>query len=173
MTLDEIAAHQTAGRPPVLPTIPYVGDNEGVQGGLENGVVGGMRNVGAVAGGEKEDNAPPRPDPTKPRPAAQTTVTDSRPVRLISTVLQGKAIARPKPNYPPLARQMRLQGDVSVEVIVSPDGRVEAARVISGHPMFAQCAREAALGWRFEPTILNGVPVRVTGVITFVFKMNE
>jgi protein TonB len=88
-------------------------------------------------------------------------------------VLQGKAIERRTPIYPPLARQIHLQGDVSVEVIISPDGRVESARVVSGHPMFAQYAREAALGWRFEPTFLNGVAVRVTGVITFAFKLNE
>jgi TonB family protein len=94
-------------------------------------------------------------------------------MRITSNVLQGKAIDRRTPSYPPLARQIRLQGDVSVEVIISPEGRVESARVVSGHPMFAPYAREAALGWRFEPTLLNDVPVRVTGVITFVFKLNE
>jgi outer membrane biosynthesis protein TonB len=34
-------------------------------------------------------------------------------------------------------------------------------------------AIDAARRWRFEPTLLNGVAVRVTGVITFVFKLNE
>jgi TonB family protein len=88
-------------------------------------------------------------------------------------VLQGKAIERTKPSYPLLARQIHLQGDVSVEVIISPEGRVESARVVSGHPMFAEVARNAALSWRFQPTFLNGVAVRVTGVIVFVFKLGE
>lgn len=112
-------------------------------------------------------------DPPKPRPAAQPTEAEHKLLRIPSTILQGKAIERRTPIYPPLPKQIHLQGDVSIEVIISPEGRVESARVVSGHPMLAQCAREAALGWRFQPTLLNNVPVRVTGVITFVFKMNE
>lgn len=119
------------------------------------------------------DEAAPSPDHPKQKPPAQTAAFDNKPLRVTSNVLQGKAITRPKPTYPPLAVQTRLQGEVSVEVIISPDGRVESARVISGHPMFAQCARDAALCWRFEPTLLNQVPVRVAGVITFVFKLRE
>jgi TonB family protein len=88
-------------------------------------------------------------------------------------VLQGKAIERRKPIYPPLAQQIHLQGEVSVEVMIAPDGHVESARVVSGHPMFSEKAREAALGWRFQPTLLNNVPVRVTGVIVFVFKLSQ
>jgi TonB family protein len=57
--------------------------------------------------------------------------------------------------------------------MISPEGRVESARVVSGHPMLAQVSLEAALGWRFQPTLLNQVPVRVTGVIVFVFKLSE
>jgi TonB family protein len=57
--------------------------------------------------------------------------------------------------------------------MIAPDGHVESARVVSGHPMLADKAREAALGWRFQPTLLNNVPVRVTGVIVFAFKLNE
>jgi protein TonB len=96
-----------------------------------------------------------------------------KPVRISSTVLQGKAIDKIVPIYPPLAKQIRMQGEVSVEVIISPEGRVESVRIVSGHPMFVTAAGDAARRWRFEPTILNGVPVRVTGVITFVFKLNE
>jgi protein TonB len=88
-------------------------------------------------------------------------------------VLQGKVIERRVPIYPELARRIRLQGDVAVEVIISPEGRVESVRAISGHPMLTQSALDAARAWRFAPTLLNGVAVRVTGVITFVFKLNE
>jgi len=107
------------------------------------------------------------------KPAIVTTVTNNSPVTVTSTVLQGKAIERRVPVYPELVRRIHLQGDVAVEVIISPEGRVESARAISGHPMLIATALEAARGWRFGPTILNGVPVRVTGVITFVFKLTE
>jgi periplasmic protein TonB len=115
-------------------------------------------------------DVPPRPpDPPAPQPRA----ADNKPLPLSSRVLHGKAIERVVPSYPELPKRIRLQGEVSVEVIISPDGRVESARVVSGHPMLLQAALDAARRWRFDPTSLNGVPVRVTGVITFVFKLNE
>jgi protein TonB len=98
-------------------------------------------------------------------------VDTTRPVRLISSVLQGKAIERRTPNYPPLAKQIHLSGSVSVEVVIALDGRVEVARAISGHPLLVTAAVDAARGWRFEPTLLNGTPVRVSGVIVFNFTM--
>jgi protein TonB len=88
-------------------------------------------------------------------------------------VLQGKAIERVVPLYPELPKRIRLQGDVSIEVMISAEGRVESARAVSGHPMLVQAALDAARRWRFGPTTLNGVPVRVSGVITFVFKIGD
>ena len=71
-----------------------------------------------------------------------------------------------------MAIAVRIEGPVSVEVIISPEGRVESARAVSGHPLLKPAAVEAARGWRFQPTLLNGVPVRVTGIVTFVFKLD-
>jgi protein TonB len=88
-----------------------------------------------------------------------------------SQVLQGKAIVRRTPDYPAIPRQIRLEGQVSVEVIISPGGQVESARAVSGPTLLRAAAVGAAEGWRFEPTLLNGTPVRVTGVIVFNFKL--
>jgi protein TonB len=167
---DDIVNHPQDG-PPRLP-LPAAatdfGASDGVVGGVRDGIPGAIDIPGSSTKGSEP---PPRPvDPPKPQPRA---TADNRPLVVASTVLQGKAIERTKPIYPPLARQIHLQGDVSVEVIISPEGRVESARVVNGHPMFAQYAREAAVSWRFQPTLLNGVPVRVTGVIVFVFKLTE
>jgi protein TonB len=122
--------------------------------------------------GHDEMAAPPPPRPVEqPRPPPPPQVDTTRPVRLTSSVLQGKAIERRTPNYPPLARQIHLSGSVSVEVMIALDGHVEAARAINGHPLLVTAAVEAARGWRFDPTLLNGVPVRVSGVIVFNFTM--
>jgi len=131
----------------------------------------GIPDAASVIGSGKEPLDPPKPpDPQKNE---QKPAGPAKPLVVSSKVLQGKAIEKIVPVYPPLAKQIRLTGEVSVEVIISPDGRVESVRIVSGHPLFVNAARDAARGWRFEPTILNGVPVRVTGVITFVFKLNE
>lgn len=123
-----------------------------------------------VSSGNVISDPPRPPDPAKSQPRA---ADKGKPLPVSSTVLQGKAIERVVPVYPELPKRIRLQGEVSLEVIISPEGRVESVRVVSGHPMLVNSAREAARGWRFQPTLLNGVPVRVTGVITFIFKLNE
>jgi protein TonB len=133
----------------------------------------GLPGMPGIAGRVNSGNAitdPPRPpDPPKPSRAPEK----AKPLLVSSTVLQGNAIERVVPVYPELPRRIGLKGEVSIEVIISPEGQVESARVVSGHPMLVSSARDAARRWRFQPTYLNGVPVRVTGVITFVFKLNE
>lgn len=156
--------------PPIIDRGIFDPGSSGGSGG-PGGPGGPGIDFGLIEGDPKGD-PPPRPDPPKPKPAVQPT-PDQRPIRVVSQILQGKAIERAVPGYPELAKKIRLQGDVSVEVIVSPDGRVESARAVSGHPMLASGAVDAARRWRFGPTLLNGIPVRVTGVIVFVFKLNE
>jgi len=168
MTLEQLMSHRNTS-PPVIPNIDQLSAGPGSL--ISEGPPGVGSGSGVLNGGTNIDPAP-RPDAPVIRPVP-STVADNKPLRVTSTVLQGKAIERRTPTYPQLARQIHLQGEVSVEIMISPDGRVESARVVSGHPMLAQCAREAALGWRFGPTLLNKTPVRVTGVITFIFKLNE
>lgn len=170
MKFDDLVSAQHNTPPRLnLPKAYDGGGDQGAIGGNENGVVGSV-GVGPVGGEGRTTEAPPRPpDPPKPQPRPD----DQKPLRMTSSVLQGKAIERVVPVYPELPKRTRMQGDVSVEVIISPEGRVESVRVVSGHPMFVVAALDAARRWRFGPTLLNGVPVRVTGVITFVFKLSD
>ncbi len=55
------------------------------------------------------------------------------------------------PEYPELAKRMKLSGVVKVEVVIAPDGKVKKARVIGGHPVLAAEAEKAALLTKFEP----------------------
>jgi protein TonB len=164
---DTVVNAPTPARRP--PTPPSLNDPIGVNG-VPDGP-GDPYNIGSIPGSpaHAETTAPPPQPVVQPRPLPQVDTT--RPVRLTSTVLQGKAIERRTPNYPPLARQIHLSGSVSVEIMLAPDGHVETARAISGHPLLVTAAVEAARGWRFEPTLLNGTPVRVSGVIVFNFTM--
>ena len=165
--LDSVVSAPTPTRRPAAP--PSLNDSIGVVGAPESS--GDPNSTWGVpnspAHGEMTPPPPPPVEPHRPTPQVDTT----RPVRLISSVLQGKAVVRRTPDYPPLAKQIHLSGSVSVEVMVAPDGHVEAVRGVSGHPMLMAAALEAARGWRFEPTLLNGTPVRVSGVIVFNFTM--
>jgi TonB family protein len=171
--LDDILS-QDRSSPPTIPTLSPPGDGSDLGPSSDSPGSGPFGTTDGVPYGVPTVASAPRPDPPKPQPAAQPApAVDTRPVRIPSSILQGKAIERRKPIYPIIAKQIHLQGDVSIEVMIAPDGRVESARVVSGHPLLADKAKEAALGWRFQPTLLNNVPVRVTGVIVFVFKMGE
>jgi TonB family protein len=165
---DHAPAEARHAGPPGTGAIGPVG---GVTGGSEYGVPEGIGRATGVPEGHDGEVAPaPRP-PDPPRPTTQAD--NKQPLRLTSTVLQGKASVRRTPDYPPLAKQIRLEGSVSVEVMIAPDGHVESARAVSSsHPMFVKAAVDSAYGWRFQPTTLNGTPVRVTGIIVFNFKLN-
>ena len=54
------------------------------------------------------------------------------------------------PIYPPLARQARITGDVDVTVGIRPDGTVESARLVNGHPLLAEAALNSAKRSKFE-----------------------
>lgn len=84
-------------------------------------------------------------------------------------VLNGKALQLPKPTYPKAARAVRASGAVSIQVLIGEGGTVVSAEPISGHPLLRSSARSAACGGRFTPTLLEGKPVNVSGVITYNF----
>lgn len=104
-----------------------------------------------------EPPAPPQPTPP-PRRAP-----------ISGGVLNGKAISKPAPAYPPIARAARASGAVTVQVTIDESGKVISASAVSGHPLLRQAAVQAAYGARFSPTLLSGQPVKVTGVITYNF----
>jgi protein TonB len=105
----------------------------------------------------------PTSEPTPEKPAG--------PQRVTSIVLAGKAISLPKPIYSTFAKQIRAQGPVNVQVLVSEDGSVMSAHAMSGNPALLNAAVDAAKHARFTPTILNGQAVKVQGVIIYNFVL--
>ena len=161
------AIPQPSSQPPVdFTVVGGSGSGPGVPGGDPNGVTGGVIDgvPGAPAGGLAiGDPPPPPPTPKREEPPP------IKPSPRISTVLQGTAIRRVEPVYPRMASNIGVSGAVVVEVVVDEAGNVIAARALSGHPLLRPAAVNAARGWRWNPTLLNGVPVQVVGTITFNF----
>lgn len=106
---------------------------------------------------------------TEPSPDEPEDSTSS--IRTISGgVLNGKAKSLPKPAYPPIAKQVGAHGTVIVQVLVDEKGNVVTAKAISGHPLLQASAVAAARAAKFTPTLLNGKPVKVRGVINYNFE---
>lgn len=106
-----------------------------------------------------------------PPPAATPNPPPVRTINVSRGVLNGRAISLPRPNYPPLAKQIRVQGTVTVQVLIDESGNVVSAKAVSGHPLLIAEAVEAARRARFSPTLLSDQPVKVSGVITYNFAM--
>jgi TonB family protein len=111
---------------------------------------------------DSADSMPNNTGEPSPRPA-----TLKMPVSF--GVLNGKAISKPMPPYPALAKAANVSGTVVVQVLIDEDGKVTEARAVSGHKLLRESAENAARNARFAPTQLSGKPVKVTGVITYTF----
>jgi TonB family protein len=55
-----------------------------------------------------------------------------------------------KPDYPQIARQMRVTGTVRLEATVAADGKVRDTKVIGGSPLLVQEAVTAVKKWKYE-----------------------
>ncbi len=127
--------------------------------------------------------AAPSPAPQQVKPAAeadqaavQAQAAGRQPEsvpRVGGQVQEARLIRRREPIYPPLARQARIQGVVRLEAVIGPDGRVEKVQAISGPPLLRQAAIDAVKDWVYEPSRLNGRPVRVTTQIEINFTLGR
>jgi TonB family protein len=84
-------------------------------------------------------------------------------------VLNGKASSLPAPEYPAAARAVKASGAVNIQVTINEQGDIVSATAVSGHPLLRQAAEEAARKAKFAPTLLQGIPVSVTGVLVYNF----
>jgi len=123
----------------------------------------------------------------QPDPSSQTTI-DAAPVetnetaanitsnaaeRVQMSVDTAEALARPvRPNYPLLARQMKVQGSVILQALVGRDGVIQNLRVVSGPPILATAAQDAVRQWHFKPHLEGSEAVETQAKITVNFTIS-
>ncbi|MGH9503717.1 MAG: energy transducer TonB [Terriglobales bacterium] len=90
----------------------------------------------------------------------------------MSHMMEGNLVYRVQPDYPALARQVRVQGRVVLRAMISREGSIENLQVLSGHPMLVQAAVDAVRQWRYRPYVLNGEPVEVETEVTVKFVLS-
>lgn len=86
-------------------------------------------------------------------------------------VLNGKAVDLSAPAYPAAARAVNAQGTVVVQILIGEAGSVLDAAAVSGHPLLRAASEKAAREAKFEPTYLDGKPIKVSGVLTYNFVL--
>ena len=142
--------------------------------GVPGGIVGGERN--GVPGGMLPSIPALAPIPA---PAVEAAPASAKPVPVApkqvmagGIVKMARLIHRVEPQYPPLARQMRVSGTVELTGIIATDGRIRELKVRSGSPLLAPAALEAVRQWIYEPTLLDGESVELIATISVIFRLN-
>ena len=101
--------------------------------------------------------------------AGSTTATER--VRLSPQTAQ--VVSRPvQPNYPLLAKQMKVQGSVILQALIGKDGLIQDLQVVSGPAILASAAQEAVKQWRFKPYYEAGQPIETEARITVNFTIS-
>jgi len=132
--------------------------------GIPHGVPGGtgpLNSTGRVAGPVNLGQSEP---PPAPKPAALATVAPGKALKVIS---------KPKPEYTAEARQMHIEGVVTIHIRVLPNGSVEVVGVTKplGYGL-DESARRAILATKFEPaTDAFGHPVIWDGLVNVTFQL--
>jgi protein TonB len=158
----QIAIIKEEELPPPTGAVGVVGGVPGgVPGGAGGGIIGGIIGAAPVA-------APPPP----PKVEVQKPLTPQR-IRVGGNVQQAKLLKQPKPIYPPLAKQARIQGVVRFTAIIGKDGTIQNLQLVTGHPLLVPSAQEAVKQWVYQPTLLNGEPVEVITQIDVNFTLSQ
>jgi protein TonB len=79
---------------------------------------------------------------------------------------------RVRPEYPLLARQMKVQGSVVLDAMIGKDGGIQDLRVVEGPTILAEAARQAVRQWRFKPYVQDGQAVETQAHITVNFMIS-
>ena len=118
----------------------------------------------------RQDSAPVTGDVTGTAARATTPAAEHT---NISTVAATSIVTRSvQPDYPMLARQMRVQGSVLLQALIGRDGMIQDLRVLSGPPILAAAAQEAVRQWHFKPHYVGAQPVETRASITVNFTIS-
>lgn len=98
-------------------------------------------------------------------------VSTTRPLRVGASIMAANLISRVQPIYSPLALSAGVKGSVQFTATVNGEGQVVNLRLVRGHPLLVNAAKDVVLQWRYKPVLLNGKPVDVETTISVNFKL--
>lgn len=134
--------------------------------------------IAKAVNGAAPDEAPPNVD-LIPSPASDAFISViAAPTNLpqfggvtSQGLTEAKLLRKLDPEYPWRARLQRVEGSVTIDATVSPEGAVRGTKVVSGNPVLAESATAAVRHWRFSPATLDGNPIEVQMRVTVVFRL--
>ena len=104
-------------------------------------------------------------------PPANQPKPISAPVHVSQVISAGLLLRRVQPVYPPLAKQLKVEGPVQLQANIGKDGSVISVKLLSGDAMLTHSAMEAVRQWRYKPYSVNGEQVEMQTQVTVNFRL--
>jgi TonB family protein len=149
----------TGGANGVRGVVASSGFGNGVATGDNSGRVSASRGTVRQAGfGSADVPAPP--------------TVHSRPAEAAAKIVPAEILSKPLPIYTEEARNLKIEGEVLLEVVLGSSGRLQVVRVVRGlgHGL-DDAAVKAAEQIRFKPAMRDGQPADSTAVLHIIFQL--
>ena len=92
------------------------------------------------------------------------------PIPVGGDVKQAQLIKSVPPEYPAMAKAQHVSGQVQLDALIDPSGKVAALKILSGPVLLRQAALEAVRQWRYSPAMLDGQPTSMHLTVTVEFR---
>jgi protein TonB len=140
---------------------PIEEDMGGLAGGIPGGVPGGQMGgvIGGVIGGVLSKAAAPAAPKSKV------------PLRVGGRIRAPKPILQSVPEYPLIAKQAHIAGNVVIDAVIDEQGNVVDMKIVSGPPLLYLAAMNSLKKWKYEPTYLNDTPISVQLIVSITFQL--
>jgi periplasmic protein TonB len=93
------------------------------------------------------------------------------PKKVTKSEAMNAVASKVSPDYPIMAKQLRIQGTVELEAVVAESGEVAKVEIVSGNPILTAASVQAVKRWKFKPFLDDGRAVRVLAPISLDFKL--
>ena len=98
-------------------------------------------------------------------------VIASAEIRVATPDAMKNVVKKTAPDYPAIAKQLKVAGHVEVDVTIDADGNVENVKIVSGNAMLTPSVVTAVKKWKFTPFTQGGSPTKAVASLDFDFKM--
>ena len=119
-----------------------------------------------------DETVPEQTAPAVQSPGSSTPAMTKTSAQVQLSPGSAQVISRVNPSYPLLAKQMKVQGAVVLEALISKSGSIQDIQVLSGPAILSEAAREAVKQWHFKPYYQGGQPVETEARVTVNFTIS-
>jgi TonB family protein len=107
-----------------------------------------------------------------PRARAQEELADAKVPILDAKAASALLLDPAHPAYPTLAKLNFLQGMVRAELLVSTEGTVKQAHVLSGDPILAAAVLDSVRNWHYRPWVEGGRTIAFATLVDVSFSLH-